>query len=117
MSIISALVLFVLALSMVVTAVLLVNSVKNNFQTGQLVRKQIGEKINELRFGQMLEKHGVNTQSFLHKVSLTEIDSKMRSCQSCLKTTECDKTLQNQLIDGELLQFCPNSLSFIAQQN
>lgn len=109
MSIFSALLLIAIALSMVITAILLVNALKNNFQTGELVRNQIAQTIDQLPFGQMLGKHGVDIPGFLHKVPLTEIDSEIRSCQSCTKTVECDRALQSDILERSDLGFCPNA--------
>lgn len=116
MSLISALLLSVMALSMIMTAVLLVNALKNNYQNSQLIRKQIGHQIEQMPFGKMLQKHKVDATSLLHKVSLTEIDSEIRTCQSCIKTVECNEALQSGTTDSSELSFCPNSETIIQQQ-
>ncbi len=117
MSLISALVISVLILSMIMTAVQLVNALKNNYLTGQLVRKQIGHQIEQMPFGKMLQMHNVDATTLLHQASLTEIDSEIRACQSCAKTVECNKALQSDIdmVDISELSFCPNS-TLIQQQ-
>jgi hypothetical protein len=117
MSVISILWLIVLGLSMLFTTFLLVISLKRNYQTGQLVRKQLADKINQLPMGKMLEKHGIEPSSFLHKVSLTDIESEIRLCHSCNKTVECDKALRNEEIKDEAMTFCPNSAAMINHQS
>jgi hypothetical protein len=116
MSIVSAFLLIVITVSMVITAILLVNALKNNFQTSQLVRKKIKQRIEQLPFGKMLRKHNVDTLKFLYQVPLTEIESEIRVCQSCSRNVECEKAVYTDGIEFADLGFCPNSEAIIQQR-
>jgi hypothetical protein len=100
-------------LMMVVTAIFLVNALRNNFQSGQEVRKQIARRIEQLPFGKMLKRHKVDTIKFLYQIPLTEVESEIRVCQSCIKTVECNKALQSENSD---LGFCPNLQTILQQK-
>lgn len=117
MSAVSIVVLFILGISMLVTGFMLANTLTKNFQTGQSVREQLAERVNQLRYGKMLTLFGIDKTAFLHKVPLTEVESEMRTCQSCIRIDECDKTLQqSEIINDEALAFCPNASSIEKQR-
>ena len=103
-------------ISMFMIAVLLFNAIRKNFQFGQLLRKQILEKIESLRFGSMLRKHNVNPQEYLHNRPLSSIESEIKNCFSCMKITECDSVLAKSNVTDQDLVFCPNHSS-IVQKN
>ncbi len=117
MNIISVLALVILAISMVMTGFLLAYSIHRNFQKGQLVRKQLTERVNQLRYGKILALFGIDKKSFLHRVSITEVENEMRTCQACKRTNECDAVLQqNGIFDDDVLAFCPNASSIKEQR-
>lgn len=117
MSSVSILLLFVLGFSMLVTGIMLVIALNNNYYKGQSVRKQLNERVNQLRYGKILPLFGVDKTVFLHKVPLTEIEAEMRTCQSCKRIDECDKALQQTgIFDDEVLAFCPNASSIKKQR-
>ena len=112
----SILLLLALGVSMLMLAVLLFISIRKNFQTGQSIRAQIMEKIESLRFGQMLTKHNVNSQELVSKTPIREIETQIRNCDACTQTAECDRVLSKPAVSNHELVFCPN-YSLIAQQN
>ena len=117
MSSISFLLLLVLGISMLATGFMLANSLNKNFQQGQSVRYDLAEKVDQLRYGQILNLFGVNKNLYLHKVPMNKIDAEMRTCRSCEWTNECDKALQHSdYVNDEVLRFCPNASSILAQK-
>jgi hypothetical protein len=113
---VSVLLLLALAISMLMTAVLLLVSIRKNFLKGQSFREQIMEKIESLRFGQMLKKHNVNPQQLVHNTTISKLEMQIRNCGSCLQTAECDRVLSNPIVSSNDLAFCLNH-STIAQQS
>lgn len=102
---------------MLITAGMLVYALSKNFKTGQLVRQQLSDKVDQLRYGQMLALFGVNKDNYLHKVPLTRVDDEIRKCRSCEWTFECDKALQHfDYVNDEVLRFCPNASSISSQK-
>ena len=101
---------------MLVTAVLLFISIRKNFLTGQSIRVQIMEKIESLRFGQMLTKHNVDPQELVSKTPIREIETQIRNCNACTQTSECDRVLSKPIVSNHELVFCPNH-TLIAQPN
>ena len=71
---VSILLLLVLGVTMLMTAVLLINAIRKNFHVGQSFRVYLMEKIESIRFGSMLIKHNVDPQQFLHNRSIFNIN-------------------------------------------
>ena len=102
---------------MVVLGVALAYAMVSNFNKGKLIRQDITQNINELRYGKVLTYFGINKNEFVHKVPLVEIEKEMRTCVTCQQTEQCDKTLdETGIFDDGALAFCPNSASIQNQR-
>ena len=65
MSTVSVMVLFLLGISMLVTGFMLAYALKKNYHKGQFVRKQLAERVDELRYGRILALFGIDKKAFL----------------------------------------------------
>lgn len=83
---------------------------------GQSFRIEFLDSIEATRFGKMLRKHNLEPQELVHTQHLAGIKDQLKNCQSCVKTTECDRVLEKPAVSVNELAFCPNHLS-ISQQN
>lgn len=115
MSFLSVLVLSSLAIALPLTVILFAIALRKNFLVGQSFRLQYAEKINSIRFGEMLKKRGVNLQELLHSDSISNIETQIKNCHGCVSTSKCDRTLNNTSVSEQNLTFCPNHMS-IAQK-
>ena len=115
MSIFAIGILSVLFITIFVIAVRLVLAMSSNVKTGQFVREQLAKRIEQFRFGKMLEKRGVDKAKMIHQVPLTEIEQQIHHCQECNETKRCDDVLQEQSLDEQVITFCPNSASIAKQ--
>ena len=112
----SILLLFVLSLSLSLTAAFLLLSIRKNFMQGQSFRIEFLDRIEATRFGKMLRKHNLDPQELVHTQPLAGIENQLRNCRDCLKTTECERVLEKPVVSEYELAFCPNHLA-ISQQN
>jgi len=108
---VSILLLLILSVAILMTAVLLIIAIRKNFHVGQSFRVQLMEKIESIRFGRMLIKHNVNLQQFLHDRPTSNIESQIRNCYVCDKTSACDSVLDKSVFSDKELDFCPNHSS------
>ncbi|MCG8378144.1 MAG: DUF6455 family protein [Proteobacteria bacterium] len=111
----SAILMFFMTISVLATATFLIFAIRKNFQTGKKFRLGYLDQIDRLRFGKMLEKHGINANELLHTRSITEVETQIRNCHGCVKTEECDQVLSKQKVTEKELVFCPNYASLIHQ--
>jgi uncharacterized protein DUF6455 len=111
-----ALLIFIIGVSFFTVAVSLLYAIRKNFLLGKSFRLGYLENITNLRFGQMIKKHGLNTNQFIHRTPITDIEKQLNNCHSCSKTSECDRVLQKTVVKESELTFCPNHTA-LAQQN
>ncbi|MBL1143113.1 MAG: hypothetical protein HND53_13890 [Proteobacteria bacterium] len=103
-----ALLLFVMGLSMAVTATSLLISIRRNFLVGKSNQIEYLDKIEPVRFGRLLKKDDVNPQNLLHNKRITNIETQMSNCHACTRTTACGRNLNKVVIADRDLAFCPN---------
>ncbi len=107
------LLVFIIGVVFFAVAITLVYAIRRNFQTGMVFREQYREKISQLRFGQMIIKHGNDVQTLLHSCPIIDIEKQIKNCHSCLKSSECDVVLEKEMIKQNELAFCPNHSALV----
>ena len=108
MTVVSYIILGLIAVIMGVLIVSFVLLINRNMQQGREVRELLAKRVEGLRMSRMLSALGVNFNSYLHKVPLHRINESMRNCESCPTTGQCDEVLKQESVTPQEIDFCPN---------
>jgi hypothetical protein len=115
MSIFAIAIIAALAASLTIILVKLMMALNGNVKTAESVRTDVLRQVDDLRYGDMLEKRGIDKLRYVHKVGLVEVAQEMKRCHGCEKMNTCDNALaQNQ--SEQALIFCPNNDSITQHQ-
>ncbi len=114
MSIFAIAIIATLAISLMTILVKLVLAVHNNVETAELVRNNVLERVDDLLYGKMLEKRGIDKFSYTHKVPLVEIEQEIKRCQECKQVVACSDALSRD--SEQVMTFCPNNTSISQHQ-
>ncbi len=95
------------------TGIRLVALIGANYLAGRRVKEAFAERIKMLRLNRMLKKRQIAPADYLHRFSVPNLEQQIRACESCLKTTDCDRFLSGETSDGDLT-FCPNGKNLSA---
>ncbi len=73
--------------------VLLLAAILGNQKTARRYRKEIGERLSNLRLSRMLARHHIDRNSYLHTQPVLDIEQQMKRCSNCAHTARCDDLL------------------------
>jgi hypothetical protein len=107
MEIISLILLAVLALAMALISVFFVVLFRKNMQQGREFRKNLAQSLQQLRMSKVLIALGLDTNVYLHKVSVHNIKQQMSKCENCATSGSCDEKLAQKSIQPSDIEFCP----------
>lgn len=107
MEIISYILLAVLSLAMVMISVFFVLLFRKNMQQGREFRRNLAQSLQKLRMSKVLSALGLDTNAYLHKLSVYNIKQHMSKCENCTTTGACDEKLSQPSIQHAELEFCP----------
>jgi hypothetical protein len=112
MEIISYILLAVLALAMTMISVFFVVLFRSNMRQGREFRRNLSQSLQQLRMSKVLSALGLDTNLYLHKLSVHNIKQHMSKCENCATTSACDEKLSQPSIQHAELEFCPIQKSF-----
>lgn len=113
-------ILFVLiALVILVVAIVIFTAITADFRKGLRLRHELAQRIKFLRLDKMLSKRNIKREDYLHLESISNIETQIRSCESCPKTEQCDQTLKLKESSLADLSYCPlhEDLELIANKS
>jgi hypothetical protein len=113
MEIISFILLGVLGLAIVTISVFFVLIISKNMKNGRKFRRDLAQRLNQLRMTKLLTALGLDFDIYLHQVPVHKITQSMSKCESCVTTSACDEKLSQPAIQQTDIEFCPNQESFI----
>ena len=110
MNFLTVIFIVVMAALFIYTAIRLSTAIQVNFTTSNRLRQQFAERIRMLRMFPMLRKRGIDIDSYLANLPISEIEQQIRSCESCDRQDECRSALEGSDADG--YGFCANDENF-----
>lgn len=84
-----------------------------NFHTGRQFRQALVGRVKRLRLHRMIERRGIDTEEYLHRQPIVEIEKHIRACEGCGSTAVCDQALKSPAGQADL-SFCQNDAAFNA---
>lgn len=100
-----------IAVILAVTAVRMLLAIGTNFAAGRAVRAGLRHRVTRLRLGRMLARRGIDVNTYLHEMPMTDLEGQIRACENCEQTTACNHTLAKGGRDAPSdLGFCPNDI-------
>lgn len=108
MNILNNIILVLLAIAFAVLVIGFLMLITRNVIQGRVVRHKLAERVESLRMSKMLSALGIDFSSYLHQVPLNKINESMNKCDDCSTLDQCDDKLQQEIIEPEEIDFCPN---------
>ena len=108
MTIISYILLAIIAIAFTLLALFFVLLISRNVREGKVVREQLALRVENLRMSKMLRALGLDFSKYLYSVPLTKISHSMNNCDKCDATDQCDEKLKQPEIKPDEIDFCPN---------
>ena len=97
------------AIILAVTGIRMVLAIGTNFTVGRQIRAGLRHRVTRLRLGRMLARRGIDLDTYLHEMPMTDLENHIRACENCEQTTACNRTLAKGGSDSPSdLGFCPN---------
>ncbi len=90
-----------------VTFIMVSVSVVGNLRGGQSHRESLEQRVNGLRFGRMIQRLGLSSSRYVHKVPVVAVEQQLQRCSGCEHTARCDTELE-QPIDV-VPEYCANA--------
>jgi hypothetical protein len=110
-------ILFVLiALVILVVAIVLFTAITGDYRKGLRLREELAQRLRYLRLDKMLSKRNIKRENYLHLESISNIETQIRTCESCSLTEQCDQALKEG--SPADLSYCPlnDDLELIANR-
>jgi hypothetical protein len=107
MEIFSFILLGVLALAMTLISIFFVVLFSKNMRQGREFRKNLANALQQLRMHKVLAALGLDSNVYLHKVSVQVIQQQMSKCKNCNTTDTCDEKLSRKTVQQADIAFCP----------
>ncbi len=110
-------ILFVLiTLVILVVAIVIFTAITGDFRKGLRLREELAQRVKYLRLDKMLSMRNIKREDYLHLESISNIETQIRTCESCSLTEKCDQTLKES--SPADLGFCPidENLELIANR-
>jgi hypothetical protein len=106
-----------ISLLILVVAVVIFTAITGDFRKGQRLREELAQRVRYLRLDKMLSKRNIKREDYLHLESISNIETQIRTCESCSLTEQCDQALKE--ISPADLSFCPigEDLELIASRS
>ena len=111
MNVVSLLVVVAIAMLAVFMAIRVTMAIFGDFQTGRQFRRALVERVRRLRLQRMLERRGIDAEEYLHHQPVVDIEKRIRACESCDSTQQCDIALASRKGEADL-SFCANDEAF-----
>ncbi|MFO1436224.1 MAG: DUF6455 family protein [Gammaproteobacteria bacterium] len=116
MNIVSLLVVLALAALAAYMAVRMSVAISGDFHAGRQFRRALIERVRRLRLQRMLDRRGISAEEYLHRQPAVDIEQRIRACESCDATQQCDVALASRKEDTDL-SFCANDEAFNRYRN
>ena len=94
-----------ISLIILVVAIVLFTAITGDFRKGLRLREELAQRVRYLRLDKMLSKRNIRREDYLHIESISNIETQIRTCESCSMTEQCDQALKE--ISPADLGFCP----------
>jgi hypothetical protein len=107
MNVVSLLVVVAIAMLAIFMAIRISVAILGDFQTGRQFRRALTERVRRLRLQRMLERRGIDADEYLHHQPIVDIEKRIRACESCDSTQQCDIALASRKDETDL-SFCAN---------
>jgi len=105
-----------ISLIILVVAIVLFTAITGDFRKGLRLREELAQRVRYLRLDKMLSKRNIKREDYLHLESISNIETQIRTCESCTLTEQCDQVLKES--SPADLSFCPigEDLELIAKR-
>ena len=94
-----------ISLIILIVAIVLFTAITGDFRKGLRLREELAQRVRYLRLDKMLSKRNITREGYLHLESISNIETQIRTCESCSLTEQCDRALKKT--SPEDLDFCP----------
>ena len=94
-----------ISLIILIVAVVLFIAITGDFRKGLRLREELAQRVRYLRLARMLAKRNIKREDYLHIESISNIETQIRTCESCSRTEQCDQALKE--ISPADLGYCP----------
>lgn len=81
-----------------------------NYRKAAEVRQQLAQRIVLLPLSRMLDRLGINTEEYLSRFPLSEVETSIRACESCAQSETCQGLLKDK--NRSDFAHCPNNALF-----
>jgi hypothetical protein len=88
--------------------VLLLAAILGNQKIARRYRKEMGERLSNLRLSRMLTRHHIDPNTYLHTQPVLDIEQQMKRCSNCAHTVRCDDLLAANGSGDADTSFCDN---------
>jgi len=103
-------VLFVLSgLALVAAALLVWWLLGHDLRRGLALQRRLARDVRSLRLGRMLERRGIDADSYLVEERAERISEQVHNCRNCTQIDRCDQALARTPEPGERYDYCPNA--------
>ena len=89
-------------------------SIVRNLRDGQEYRESLEQRVNGLRLGRMVQRLGLSSSRYVHKLPTVDVEQQVQRCSDCDHTARCDTALE-QTIDVAPV-FCANAMDLSGAQ-
>jgi len=105
-----------ISLLILIVAIVLFTAITGDFRKGLRLREELAQRVRYLRLDKMLSKRNIKREDYLHLESISNIETQIRTCESCSRTEQCDQSLKES--SPADLRFCPidENLELIANR-
>lgn len=82
-----------------------------NVKAGMRYREALAKNVHDLRLSKMLTALGIDTNEYLHRERVVDIQNQMNRCAACENTDACDESLAAETITTDNIDYCNNEAS------
>lgn len=106
-----------ITLVILVVSIVIFTAITGDFRKGLRLREELAQRVRYLRLDKMLSKKNIKREDYLHLESIANIETQIRTCESCSFTEQCDQTLKERSPTD--MSFCPidEDLELIANKS
>ena len=94
-----------ISLLILIVAIVIFTAITGDFRKGLRLREELAQRVRYLRLDKMLSKRNIKREDYLHLESISNIETQIRTCESCSLTEQCDQALKEG--SPADLSFCP----------
>jgi hypothetical protein len=82
--------------------------IMRNVIVGMEFRKNLAQKVYDLRLNRMLEALGIDVNNYLHREPVIDVERHIDKCAMCPNTATCDEQLAADAVTLTGIDFCNN---------